>query len=215
MKSEIGLSVPAARRLYDRLGRLYDLAALFESRAKRRALNALAVTPGERALEIGPGTGRDLLRLRSRLEPQGLAVGADLSFTMARLSKQRSGAPTVQATAQNLPFAPQSIDAVFMAYVLDLIPAAHHGPILDRLKGLLRPGGQIVIVAMTEGVDPVSRALVAAWKWLYRRNPSLCAGCRPLQTETGLHEAGFEQVTRQVIVQLAVPSEIVSARAPH
>lgn len=61
MMSETGLSVPAARRLYDRLGRLHDLAALFENQAKRRALNALAVMPDERALEIGSGTGRDLL----------------------------------------------------------------------------------------------------------------------------------------------------------
>jgi hypothetical protein len=69
-----------------------------------------------------------------------------------------------------------------------------------------------VLVALTEGVDFPSRALVAVWKGLYAISPIACAGCRPLQLAALLEQAGFKQVQREVVVQLAMPSEILLAR---
>jgi hypothetical protein len=69
----------------------------------------------------------------------------------------------------------------------------------------------MVIIALTEGVDTASRALVATWKGIFALNPALCGGCRPLQLLELVRGADFDQVEREVIVQMGVPSEIIRA----
>jgi hypothetical protein len=70
-----------------------------------------------------------------------------------------------------------------------------------------------VILALTEGIDLPSRALVAAWKGIFSLSPTVCGGCRPLELLDLVHQAGFTQVEREVVVQLGVPSEIITATA--
>lgn len=69
----------------------------------------------------------------------------------------------------------------------------------------------MVILALTEGVDLPSRALVAIWKGMFELSPTICGGCRPLELSDYVHKAGFKDVNREVIVQLGVPSEIILA----
>ena len=208
------LSRDSVRRLYERLGSLYDLAAYFEGDAKECALELLDLEPGARVLDLGAGTGRELETVHSLVEPNGLTIALDMAFAMTRIARTRTGTPAVQAAAQELPFARQSFDAVFAAYIFDLLPPREHTAVLHQLKGVLRPGGQVTIVALTEGVGPVSRAFVAAWEWMYARSPWLCGGCRPLQLQGALERTGFDHIERAVVVQLGVPSEIVSGRVP-
>lgn len=208
------LSRLSARRLYERLGLLYDLAAYFEAHAKQRALDLLDIRPGARALDLGAGTGRDLEPLHSLVEPNGLVVALDVAFAMTRIARSRTRMPAVQAAAQELPFAGRTFDAVFGAYIFDLLPPREHITALQQIRAVLRPGGQVMIVALTEGVGPISRAFVAVWEWMYERSPWLCGGCRPLQLRGALERTGFERIQREVVVQLGVPSEIVSGRVP-
>jgi ubiquinone/menaquinone biosynthesis C-methylase UbiE len=79
------------------------------------------------------------------------------------------------------------------------------------LQRVLKPGGRIVIVALTEVTTRSSRSLVAVWKVVYKVSPITCAGCRPLQLSQFVEKAGFIHVSREVVVQMAVPSEIVVA----
>lgn len=208
------LSRRSARRLYERLGSLYDLAACFEAHAKRRALDLLDLQPGSCALDLGAGTGHDVTHLSGFVEPNGLAIALDVAYSMTRIARSRSGTPAVQAAAQELPFARRTFDAVFAAYLFDLLSPREHTAVLRQVRSVLRPGGQVLIVALTEGVGPVSHAFVAVWEWVYARSPWLCGGCRPLQLQGALDRAGFERIQREVVVQLGVPSEVVSGRAP-
>ncbi|MGE5222809.1 MAG: ubiquinone biosynthesis protein UbiE, partial [Omnitrophica WOR_2 bacterium] len=83
--------------------------------------------------------------------------------------------------------------------------------ILSEFRRVLKDDGRVVLVALTEGVNFPSRLLMATWKALYKISPVACAGCRPLQLSALFKKAGFNQVQREVVVQLAMPSEIILA----
>ncbi|MDT8307401.1 MAG: hypothetical protein RRC07_15830, partial [Anaerolineae bacterium] len=79
---------------------------------------------------------------------------------------------------------------------------------------VLRPGGMVVLVGLTEGVTLASRALMAGWKAFYRLSPRSLGGCRPLRLSHPLLRAGFTEVEREVVVQGGMPSEIVVGTRP-
>lgn len=83
--------VAQARVTYDRVAAVYDLAENpFEYRARRRLLGLLAARPGERILEIGPGTGHAMVALARGVGPTGQVIGADLSARMLARSRRRA-----------------------------------------------------------------------------------------------------------------------------
>jgi demethylmenaquinone methyltransferase/2-methoxy-6-polyprenyl-1,4-benzoquinol methylase len=199
---------------YDRLGASYDRFALFDSRAKAQALGALELGPGLCLLNIGVGTGKEHAHIHKTVQPAGLAVGVDLSAVMAHVALQQSQAPICQAEAGALPFADTSFDRLFCAYVLDLIEPGHHARLLDDFCRLLRPGGLLVLLCLTEGVNVPSRVLVSLWKRIYALSPAVCGGCQPIQLAHITEQAGFVVVRHEVIVQLGLPSELITARKP-
>jgi hypothetical protein len=96
--------------------------------------------------------------------------------------------------------------------VLDLLPLADLGQLLLDFWRVLRPNGGLVILALTEGIDLPSRALVSVWKGVFSISPAMCGGCRPLELFDLVQKAGFTNIQRQVIVQAGVPSELISAQ---
>lgn len=201
----------SAQRYYDLLGSRYDWVGFFESRAKTQALNLLDLEPGQTVLNAGCGTGKQHVDIHSAVMPDGYAVGLDLSFVMNRLTREQSGAPSVQGDVRFLPFADGAFDRIFTAYLLDLIPLSHIPSIVGEFWRVVRDGGCLVVITLTEGNSAPSRALVSLWKRIYSVAPLACGGCRPLQLYDLVRQAGFGQVMREVIVQFAVPSEILIA----
>jgi ubiquinone/menaquinone biosynthesis C-methylase UbiE len=130
---------------------------------------------------------------------------------MLDLTRDRTSSPVCQADARRLPFARGRFDRLYTAYVLDLLPLAALPELLANFYHLLKPGGRAVLLALTEGVNLPSRALVAAWKLAYAISPLACGGCRPLQLTDVVKQAGFDPVEREVVVQLGLPSEIIVA----
>ena len=55
-------------------------------------MNALALRPGERVLDIGCGCGHTTLELVARVGPQGLAAGVDISRLMLEVARARAPA---------------------------------------------------------------------------------------------------------------------------
>lgn len=205
------LSAERARRFYDWLGKRHDWAEFYESRAKRRALQQLALSPGLDVLNVGVGTGKEHAAITAQVGPQGRAFAVDLSPVMLRLARERTAAPVVQADGRLLPFASARFDRVFAAYVLDLIPASDLTGVLAAFRRVLKPGGRLVVASLTEGVNPPSRAFVALWKAAYAVSPVVCGGCRPIQLAALAGQAGFDAIQREVVVQMGVPSEVLVA----
>ena len=95
--------------------------------------------------------------------------------------------------------------------MLDLLPAPDLPDLLHDFRHVLVPGGRLVLVTLTEGVDRPSRALMALWKRIYAISPEGCGGCRPLQLAGLVEQAGLRLARREVVVQWGVPSEIIVA----
>jgi ubiquinone/menaquinone biosynthesis C-methylase UbiE len=206
------ISTATAARFYDRLGRRHDVAQHYEGRAKHRALELLDLAPGLRVLDVGAGTGLDNAQIADAVRPGGVAVGLDLSTTMLTVSRKRSDAPLVQADCRALPITTASIDRIFSAYVLDLIPTTGITQALEEFHRVLRPGGLLTLASLTDGVGPLSRTVMRVWNATYARRPALLGGCRPVELTEPVEDAGFRVLTCEVVVQLGVPSEVLLAR---
>lgn len=199
-------------RFYDRLGARHDMGAMFEREAKQRGIHLLDIRPGHAVLNAGAGTGKDHVGLLDATGPDGRVVAVDLSFNMLRLGREdASCAAYCQANVETLPFAGGRFDRILATYLIDLLPTTVIAPVLAEFRRLLRPGGRLALVSLTEGVDTVSRAIVRAWKATFALHPLACGGCRPVQLLPWVEAAGLTLAHHEIVVQLGVPSEIVVA----
>ncbi len=204
--------IPAPQRIarfYDRIALLYDWATLVEGRGQTAALELLAPRPGERILDAGTGAGREQARIARALEGNFPPVGVDISYRMLRSARKRARALWVQADIRHLPFATGVFDAVYCAYVLDVLSPADLRLALREFHRLLREGGRAVLLTLTEGVSPLGRAFVWAWKTAYRLAPLACGGCRPLQLNEMATESNFAVREAQVIEEFGIPSALL------
>ncbi len=208
------LSRAAVRRFYDSAAPTLERAERYEAQAKATALRSLSVTTTSRVLHVGVGAGRDHQALAAAVGEQGALVGLDLSMGLLEQIRRRAPLPLCQGDAVALPFAAGAFDRLFSAYLLDLLPDADILLALREFYRVLAPGGRMVLVSLTEGADPLSRAFVALWRARFRLAPASLGGCRPVQLADRVQASGFSLLARQVVVQRGFPSEIVVAGRP-
>ncbi len=111
---------------------------------RRRAIQLLALQPGERVLLVGVGTGADLPLLPSGVQ----ATGTDLSPQMLERARQKLGqcpasVELVQADAQSLLAPGGSYDAAILNLILSVVPDGH--ACLDATLQALKPNGRAVV----------------------------------------------------------------------
>ncbi len=135
---------------------------------RRRAMEALALQPGERVLIVGVGTGEDLLLLPAGVQ----AVGIDLSPEM--LSKARSklrlcpaSVDLVEGDAQAELQQADGFDAAILNLILSVIPDGR--ACLQAALNALRPGSRVVVFDkfLPDGTNATAmRKLVNAFSML-------------------------------------------------
>lgn len=166
-------SQAANSRKYDRVARFYSTLEplyLIFPLARRRAVAALRLKPGDTVLEIGAGTGRNFPYLLDAVGPSGTIIGVDASQGMlaeaGKLIKRR-GWSNVQLLHQD---ATQlqvdgDVDGVLFSLSYSALPEPR--PALARGWERLRPDGRVVVMDMgfTHSrwhrlLDPIARLLV-------------------------------------------------------
>jgi ubiquinone/menaquinone biosynthesis C-methylase UbiE len=105
--------------------------------------------PGERILEIGPGTGLQSMHVAPQLGPDGRLDVVDIQSEMldhvARRAKERyiTNIVTTESDARELPFGDCVFDAVYLVTALGEIPDPDQ--VLREAARVLTPGGRLVV----------------------------------------------------------------------
>ncbi len=215
----VGRPRDAARASYDRIAPVYDLLeGTFEAGPRRRGIRALALHAGERALEIGFGTGHAIADMARAVGPDGRVVGIDISARMRDVAERRLARAGLtdrvelrvgDAVEEDLggPF-----DAAFMSFALELLDERDMLHVLHDVRDALRPGGRVVVVAMaTPRGRPSPVSLLYGWS--HRRMPGV-VDCRPIPAEDVLANAGLVVRGASRGALFGLPYAIVGAVRP-
>lgn len=118
-------------------------------RLRQWTLDALALEPGGRALDIGSGTGSEVAAMARLTGPTGDAVGVDPNPGMLAVARERTAAEGitarfVQGSAYALPLDDATFDAVRCERVYQHLD--HPDRASAEIARVLRPGGRAVVV---------------------------------------------------------------------
>jgi ubiquinone/menaquinone biosynthesis C-methylase UbiE len=124
-----------------------DLPHPFVTRSRLREM--LSPEPGERVLEVGPGTGYYCLHAARWLEPDGTLEVLDIQQEMLDHTMRRAHAlgisnlvPT-RGDAQALPYPDDHFDAAYLVATLGEVPDKERA--LHELRRVLKRDGRLVV----------------------------------------------------------------------
>ncbi|MET9297540.1 methyltransferase domain-containing protein [Streptomyces sp. NPDC003077] len=121
-----------------------------EMREQRRHLRRqLAVSPGDRVLDVGCGPGYLISELVDPVGPDGEVCGIDISASMLDLARKRcaTAGARVSLTAgrcEEIPFPEGTFDAAVSSQVYEYVADIERA--LAELYRVLRPGGRAVVL---------------------------------------------------------------------
>lgn len=160
-------------RMYRHQRYFYDATRKYYLLGRDRLLGEMDIREGGRVLEVGCGTGRNLLILAKR-HPAARFYGLDASAEMLRTARRKA----VRAGLENVRFERalagdfthretfglgRPFDAVFFSYALSIIPDWR--PALENGLENLRSGGSLHIVDFYDQAElpAVFRKLLRGW----------------------------------------------------
>ncbi len=167
---------------------------------------------GDTVLDIGSGSGTDLLLAARLVGPTGRAIGVDLTAAMrqkcaanARLAGL-TNVVVIEGNAEDLPLPDESIDAVTSNGVINLVPNKRAA--ITEIYRVLRPGGRVQIADIVVADLPSDAC---------RAKPQLWAECIVGATTESdylntFRNAGFTQVARLAELDYFAASSSESTR---
>jgi demethylmenaquinone methyltransferase / 2-methoxy-6-polyprenyl-1,4-benzoquinol methylase len=158
--------------MFDRIAGIYDLmntamTAGLHHGWRERAADRAGLSEGDSALDLCCGTGDLALALRRRVGASGRVVGADFSERMLELANEKAlerGLPDVTfewADALELPYSDASFDAVTVGFGVRNLADLPRG--IGETARVLRPGGRLVILEITQPRKPPLSTFFSLW----------------------------------------------------
>jgi len=158
--------------MFDRIAGVYDLmntamTAGMHHRWRERAADLAELEPGDRAVDVCCGTGDLAFEVARRVGPAGSVVGCDFSQPMLELARRKAeerGAGQVRfewADATELPYPDRTFDAATVGFGARNLADLERG--VDQLLRVLKPGGRLVILEITQPRRPPLSTFYSLW----------------------------------------------------
>lgn len=164
------------RGMFDRIAGVYDLmnsamTAGMHHRWRDRAADRAELSPGDVALDVACGTGDMTLRLQRRVGSDGHVIGSDFSERMldlarekgaSRASSELGGTPIYEwGDALELTYDDDAFDAVTVGFGVRNFADLDRG--LAEMNRVLKPGGRMVILEITQPQRPPLSTFFSLW----------------------------------------------------
>ncbi len=166
------------RGMFDRIAGVYDLmnsamTAGLHHRWRAQAADRAGLRPGDAALDVCCGTGDLALELARRVGSSGRVVGCDFSERMLDLARAKAAAREQDATeggarprfewadALELPYDDGSFDAATVGFGVRNLADLPRG--VAELARVVKPGGRVVILEITQPVRPPLSTFFSLW----------------------------------------------------
>jgi demethylmenaquinone methyltransferase/2-methoxy-6-polyprenyl-1,4-benzoquinol methylase len=158
--------------MFDRIARVYDLmnrvmTAGMDGRWRAFAARQVALRSGERALDLGCGTGDMAIAVARHSPPDASIVGVDFSEGMLAVGREKlrrlglsERIELRQGDGQRLEFADGAFDAVCSAWLVRNLADMPAG--FREMRRVTRTGGRVVCLEMSHPYNPV-------FNWGYHR----------------------------------------------
>jgi demethylmenaquinone methyltransferase/2-methoxy-6-polyprenyl-1,4-benzoquinol methylase len=159
-------------RMFDRIAGPYDtmnkvMTAGLDRRWRELAAEATGLGAGANALDACCGTGDLSLALARLVGRSGQVTGLDFSGEMLERARKKpreaeaAAVTWVQGDATSMPFADDSFAAVTIGFGLRNLPDPEDG--LRELARVVRPGGKVVVLEITQPPSGPLRPFYGVW----------------------------------------------------
>jgi ubiquinone/menaquinone biosynthesis C-methylase UbiE len=210
------LSSSAAQAYYDSFGEKQDSQGFYEDPAIDDLIEHAGFEEARSVLEFGCGTGKLAARLLEKHLPASAGYfGSDISPVMTSLANHRLAGYGERAQAVlsdgavQFACADHSVDHLISTYVLDLLSEPDIRRFFSEAHRVLVPGGALCLASLTEGPRFPSRVVSFLWTIVFRLNPALVGGCRPIRLASFVDREEWRIVHQRVVTPFAVPSEVL------
>ena len=218
MAEDKTLTPAQAMQFYDRMGARQDWSRFYEAAAIDRMIAQGDFGNAHHVVEFGCGTGRIAERLLARhLSSDATYVGFDISATMVNLATERLApfgrrAQIVKTDgSMTLDLRSESADRFFTNYVFDLLSREDIAALVGEAYRVLEPEGLLCAVSLTHGRSAVTKMFSAGWLSLWKFEPSLLGGCRPIELLEFIPYSDWRILHFDIVTSLALSSEVVVA----
>jgi demethylmenaquinone methyltransferase/2-methoxy-6-polyprenyl-1,4-benzoquinol methylase len=196
----------ALRTVYDRVASRYDFQhSFFTAGSDQRGRHMLvdkAVSPGDRILDCGSGTGSTALLALEKAGPSGNAVLFDMSDGMLAVAKKRIAEAGTSNQVEfktgdmlSLPFEDNYFDVVLSTY--SMCPLYDPAEGARELYRVTKPGGLIGVAHSTDPENPAVKWMADRVENLVWHIPSISLGCRSVSVLPSLEQVGCEIIFKK------------------
>lgn len=170
----MALSKDETRDLYRKRAKRYDWSVLIFrlfgfnlDLYRRTTIESLALDPGDTVVEIGCGTGLNFEYVQSRIGPDGVLIGVDLTDAMLRVASERvarrgwTNVELVQSDVAGWRM-PNGVDAFYSTLALTLVP--EYDQVIRNAARALRLRGRVAVFDLKQPMTwPMWLVRLAAW----------------------------------------------------